>query len=95
MRNPGNYNIPSHMFNRRSDPQTGENKHLIGSELRFAIKSDVDLLRKTRSYKGIRHELGLPVRGQRTRSSFRKGAIVGVIKKKAERSKARKEIAAK
>jgi ribosomal protein S13 len=25
--------------------------------------------------------LGLPVRGQRTRSSFRKGRVVGVVKK--------------
>jgi hypothetical protein len=35
-----------------------------------------------RCYKGIRHELGLPCRGQRTRSSFRTGGIVGVVKKK-------------
>ncbi len=91
IRNPGNYGIPSHMFNRKFDPQTGEHKHLIGSELKLAVKFNIDSMRKIRSYKGVRHELGLPVRGQRTRSSFRKGVIVGVIKKKAARSKARKE----
>ncbi len=79
------------MFNRKFDPQTGEHKHLIGSELKLAVKFNIDSMRKIRSYKGVRHELGLPVRGQRTRSSFRKGVIVGVIKKKAARSKARKE----
>jgi small subunit ribosomal protein S13 len=82
MKNPSNYGIPYHMLNRRGDPQTGQNKHLISSELNFAIKSDVDSMKKMRSYKGIRHELGLPCRGQRTRSSFRTGGIVGVVKKK-------------
>ncbi|OGI11964.1 30S ribosomal protein S13, partial [Candidatus Micrarchaeota archaeon RBG_16_36_9] len=82
MKNPINYGIPYHMLNRRKDPQTGQNKHLISSELSFALKSDIDSMKKMRSYKGIRHELGLPCRGQRTRSSFRTGGIVGVVKKK-------------
>ncbi|HDI02909.1 MAG TPA: 30S ribosomal protein S13, partial [Candidatus Aenigmarchaeota archaeon] len=30
----------------------------------------------------IRHRRGLPVRGQRTRTSFRRKGTVGVIKKK-------------
>jgi small subunit ribosomal protein S13 len=91
LKNPGNYGIPYHMLNRRYDPATGENKHLVSSELTFTIKSDIDLMRKIRCYKGVRHELGLPVRGQRTRSSFRTEAIVGVSKKKAMRAQARKE----
>jgi len=91
MRNPENHGIPYHMFNRKTDPQTREHKHSIGSELKLAVKFDIDSMKKIRCYKGVRHELGLPVRGQRTRSSFRKGVIVGVIKKKIERSKARKE----
>ena len=82
MKNPGNYGIPYHMLNRRSDPQTNENKHLISSELNLAVKADVDSMKKMRCYRGIRHELGLPCRGQRTRSSFRTGGIVGVVKKK-------------
>ncbi len=35
-------------------------------------------MKKTRSYKGRRHEVGLPVRGQRTKSTFRKSSSVGV-----------------
>jgi hypothetical protein len=35
-----------------------------------------------RAYKGVRHELGQPVRGQRTRSSFRTQKTVGVARKK-------------
>jgi small subunit ribosomal protein S13 len=82
LKNPIKYGIPYHMLNRISDPQTNEHKHLISSELTFAIKSDIDSMKKMRSYKGIRHEIGQPVRGQRTRSSFRTGVQVGVVKKK-------------
>ena len=82
IRNPMQYGIPYHMLNRRFDPQTNEHKHLISSELTFSIRSDIDNMKKMRSYKGIRHEIGQPVRGQRTRSSFRTGAQVGVVKKK-------------
>lgn len=82
MKNPSKYGIPYHMLNRRLDPSDGTNKHLISSELSFANKGDIDFMKKIRCYKGIRHELGLPVRGQRTRSSFRTGMIVGVTKGK-------------
>jgi small subunit ribosomal protein S13 len=82
MKSPMKYGIPYHMLNRIADPQTNETHHLISSELTFAIKSDIDSMKKMRSYKGVRHELGQPVRGQRTRSSFRTGTQVGVVKKK-------------
>ena len=36
-----------------------------------------------RCYRGIRHEQGQKVRGQRTRSNGRTGLTVGVIKKTA------------
>jgi len=34
-----------------------------------------------RTWKGVRHSLGLKVRGQRTRTTGRKGRAVGVAKK--------------
>ena len=55
--NPSKYGIPNYMLNRRSEPLTGEDKHMVSSKLRFATKSDIDFLRKIRCYKGIRHEL--------------------------------------
>jgi len=84
IKNPVKYGIPYHMINRRFDPSTGEHRHLVSSELKLSVKSDIDFMRKIHSYKGIRHELGLPVRGQRTRSSFRTGMIVGVVKGKGK-----------
>ncbi len=74
--------VPEWMYNRRKDTFTGENFHLIGTEIDMARKEDIDLLRKIRAYRGIRHEKGKKVRGQRTRSTGRKGVTVGVIRRK-------------
>ncbi|MFH0861220.1 MAG: 30S ribosomal protein S13 [Candidatus Altiarchaeota archaeon] len=74
--------VPPHMMNRRSNIETGENLHLIGPELDMAQRGDIDRHKKMRSYKGMRHSFGLPVRGQRTRSTFRHGPAVGVSRKK-------------
>jgi len=77
--------IPDFMKNRRFDFDTGENKHLLTTELELRKDFDIKRLGKIKSYKGIRHSRGLPVRGQRTRSHFRKGGkhkAVGVKKKK-------------
>lgn len=80
IKNPIKYGIPEHMVNRKKDLVTGESHHLVSSELSFAVKSNIDFMKKIHCYKGVRHELGLPVRGQRTRSSFRTGMMVGVAK---------------
>ncbi|MCD1293483.1 30S ribosomal protein S13 [Methanocella sp. CWC-04] len=75
-------NIPLWMLNRRRDVYTGEDKHLTGIDLTMGIKEDINLMKKMRSYKGLRHERGQKVRGQRTKSTGRTGAIVGVVRKK-------------
>ncbi|HNX40684.1 MAG TPA: 30S ribosomal protein S13 [Methanothrix sp.] len=74
--------LPVWMLNRREDIETGLDKHMMGMDLNMTLREDLDLMKKMRSYKGIRHERGLRVRGQRTRSSGRTGAIVGVSRKK-------------
>ena len=66
------------MLNRREDYETGENIHLIESDLDMTLRDDLNRMKKTRSYKGRRHEAGLPVRGQRTKSTFRNSSSVGV-----------------
>ena len=73
--------LPPWLRNRRKDIFTGKDLHLIGTEIDLTLREDINLLKKIRSYRGIRHERGLPVRGQRTRSNKRKGLTVGVIKK--------------
>ena len=79
-----NKTMPMWMLNRRKDLEDGTDKHLIGANLTFAQESDIRFMKQIRTYKGARHAIGAPVRGQRTRSNFRKnkGKVVGVIKKK-------------
>ncbi|MEM1597055.1 MAG: 30S ribosomal protein S13 [Pyrobaculum sp.] len=74
---------PAWFLNRRKDPESGRDLHLIGSELVLAAKRDVDLMKKLKNWKGVRHSLGLKVRGQRTVTTGRLGAVAGVTKKKA------------
>jgi len=78
---PQNYGIPPWMLNRRKDRETGKDVHFSGVDFEVTRKFDIQRMIDMRSYKGVRHMLGLPVRGQRTRSSFRKGRVVGVIRK--------------
>ena len=83
IRNPSKYKIPKWMFNRRKDYDTGEYKHLLSSEIKLIKEFDIRRFKEIKSYRGIRHGLGQPVRGQRTRAHFRKGRAVGVKKSKA------------
>jgi small subunit ribosomal protein S13 len=80
--NPKKHKIPEWALNRKNSPETGENEHLISSELTFANRQDIKALIDIKCYRGTRHMYGLPARGQRTKSSFRKGRTVGVVKKK-------------
>lgn len=86
LENPQKYKIPVWLYNRRRDYDTGKDLHLISSDLDFTQENDVRRLQKIKSYRGLRHAAGLPLRGQRTRSNFRrnKGKAVGVKKKKGK-----------
>ena len=75
--------LPTYILNRRMDMDSGEDKHLLGSDLDLQKEFDIKRLKKIKSYKGYRHMSNLPLRGQRTRSNFRKNRAKGAgIKKK-------------
>lgn len=74
-------NVPPWLLNRKKDYDTGEDLHIIGPDLDMTRSSDINRMRMIRCYKGIRHEQGKKVRGQRTRSNGRKGLTVGVRRK--------------
>jgi small subunit ribosomal protein S13 len=83
---PLQHQIPNWLVNRRFDPETGNTSHIITNDLRFILDNDIKMMKKVKSYKGLRHSWGQPVRGQRTKSNFRKNkgkANLGVTKKKA------------
>ena len=84
MTNPKKYHIPYWMYNRKKNPETGDDQHLISAELTFANRQDIKNLIDMKWYRGTRHMYGLPAGGQRTRSSFRKGKSMGVVKKKSK-----------
>ncbi len=84
VKDPKSLGIPAWMLNRRNDYRTGKTSHLIESDLLMCLRDDINRMKKIRSYKGRRHELGLPVRGQRTRSTFRKGQSVGVKRRRRQ-----------
>ncbi|MEA3414135.1 MAG: 30S ribosomal protein S13 [Nanoarchaeota archaeon] len=78
-----NPEVPEYILNRRKDFETGENKHLLGAELELKTEFDIKRLRKIKVYRGLRHAMGLPMRGQRTKSNFRRNRKKGAgIKKK-------------
>jgi small subunit ribosomal protein S13 len=74
--------LPPWMLNRRKDFATGLDFHKLSAELDMIRRDDINREKKIKSYRGIRHILGQPVRGQRTRSSFRTGTTLGVSRKK-------------
>ena len=70
--NPIKFGAPIWMLNRRKDFETGEDRHVIASDLAFIKDTDIKIMKKIKSYKGVRHIMDQPVRGQRTKSHFRK-----------------------
>jgi small subunit ribosomal protein S13 len=87
-----NPEVPTFLLNRRKDYNSGEDKHLSGNDLDLQKEFDIKRLKKIKAYKGIRHMLGQPVRGQRTKSHFRtnrksKGSV-GVTKTKTVKAPA-------
>ncbi len=80
LQSSGSIGLPQWFYNRRRDPESGETKQLLGADLDLALKNDLDREKNQRSWRGIRHSLGLKVRGQRTRTTGRQGRTVGVRK---------------
>ncbi|MAK46598.1 MAG: 30S ribosomal protein S13 [Verrucomicrobiota bacterium] len=62
-----------------------DNKIMVEGDLRRAITNNLKRLQSIRCYRGLRHQRGLPVRGQRTitNARTRKGGrkTVGVVRK--------------
>jgi len=67
-----------------------EENNIVEGELRQNIFRDIKREKDIRSYKGIRHKLGLPVRGQRTRRNARtrkgKSRPVGGLKRTLDKT---------
>ncbi|HII04484.1 MAG TPA: 30S ribosomal protein S13, partial [Nitrosopumilus sp.] len=78
--NPIEAKFPLWFLNRQKDIETGKDMHLLTSDIPFTLRNDIERERVTVSWRGYRHLSGLKVRGQRTRTSGRRGGAVGVAK---------------
>ncbi len=93
MKNPLKYNIPAFLINRRKDYDTGEDKHLVSSDLQLTNDMDLRRLKKIKTWRGVRHSQNLPVRGQRTKAGYtrppikrhRREMVVGVKRRKGRK----------
>lgn len=63
-------------------------------ELRKSVRDNIETLRRIQAYRGVRHSMGLPVRGQRTRTNARtrkgKRKTIGAVSKEAATATAAK-----
>ncbi len=80
--------VPVWMVNHPHEPIAGESPHYFGPDLETRRRDDVNQMKMIRSYRGVRHERGQKVRGQRTRSNGRTGMAAGVLKKAAKEAAA-------
>jgi len=78
---PTKYGLPTWLFNRRKNAETGKDTHMISADLVLRTKTDIDEQKEIRSWRGYRHAYGLKVRGQRTKTTGRAGKALGVKKK--------------
>ena len=81
LRYPQEYGVPARMLNRQKDLFTGNDVHMISSDLTYTVKQDIDHEKDSYTWKGYRHTYGQKVRGQRTRTTGRTGMTVGVLRK--------------
>ena len=74
--------LPKWMLNRRKDYETGDDLHFVSIDVSMMTEDDINRMKKIKSYKGVRHQSGHKVRGQRTYSNGRRGLALGVSKKR-------------
>jgi small subunit ribosomal protein S13 len=81
IKEPTKYSMPTWLFNKRKNAETGKDSHIISADLVLSTKTDIDEAKAIRSWRGYRHAYGLKVRGQRTKTTGRAGKSLGVKKK--------------
>lgn len=80
--NPKKEGLPSWLLNQRKDLETGEDLHLASKDIEFNQIKIRRAASKLKTYKGLRYRARLPVRGQRTKSNFRRNKTLAAMKAK-------------
>jgi ribosomal protein S13 len=81
---PAKYKIPRWFMNRRKDRKSGVFSHEVSNNLDMKLREDLERLKKIKCNRGMRHQWGVRVRGQHTKTTGRKGKTIGVSHKKQQ-----------
>lgn len=73
IQNPIQFKIPTWFLNRQKDITTGKTSQLTSNNLDTKLRDDVEMMKKMRLHRGLRHHWGIRVRGQHTKSTGRRG----------------------
>ena len=76
------YGVPKWFLNRQRCIKDGTYSQLIANMVDTRLREDLERMKKARQHRGLRHYLGIKVRGQKTKSTGRTGKTLGVTKKK-------------
>lgn len=82
LNNPQKEGLPSWLLNHRKDKETGNDIHIVSKDIDFNLLQMRRTLGKLKTYKGLRHRGRLTVRGQRTKSNFRRNKMLAAKKAK-------------
>ncbi|KAL7005309.1 ribosomal 40S subunit protein S18B [Cystobasidiomycetes sp. EMM_F5] len=77
LQNPTQFKIPTWFLNRQKDIVDGKNAHILSNAVDSKLRDDIERLKRIRNHRGIRHYLGIRVRGQHTKTTGRRGKTVG------------------
>ena len=75
--NPRQFRVPDWFLNRKKDIKDGRFTQVVSNSLDTKLREDLERLKKIRNHRGLRHYWGLRVRGQRTKTTGRRGRTVG------------------
>merc|ERR1712166_1457659 len=75
--NPRQFNIPTWFLNRQKDRKDGKYGQIVSNALGTKMREDLERMKKIRLHRGLRHYWNLRVRGQHTKTTGRKGKMVG------------------
>ncbi|CAD25471.1 40S RIBOSOMAL PROTEIN S18 [Encephalitozoon cuniculi GB-M1] len=79
---PASVGIPESYMNHQRDIIDGTTSHLIGTRLDADLRMMIERGKKNKRIRAYRLDVGLKVRGQRTKSNGRRGRSMGVSRKK-------------
>lgn len=82
IQNPTQYKIPGWFLNRQRDISDGKDSHLLVTNLDSKLRDDIETMKRMRLHRGLRHFWMYRVRGQHTKTTGRRGAASGIVRKK-------------